>query len=123
MTRTTFPFQAQSQWAAPAARQLPELRGEVLTWLDQKGRDFYAKMMMAGLQRMGFDDDPPAAAARLARAERNRVRGHLYWVSNPMTTLARTAGAQLSEQVFYPHELPSRTGFMVFEDPLGSWVN
>ena len=71
---------------------------------------------------------PPAAslaagAAQVARQERLRVTGDLYWVSAPMTDLARHAAPRLPTRNLYAHDLPSRTGFMVFEAPLAAYVN
>ena len=40
-----------------------------------------------------------------------------------MTDLARHAAPRLPTRNLYAHDLPSRTGFMVFEAPLATYVN
>ena len=47
----------------------------------------------------------------------------LYWVSAPMTALARHAAARLPARTLHAHDLPSQTGFMIFEAPLATYVN
>jgi hypothetical protein len=65
-----------------------------------------------------------ASAARYAAQEEHRVAGgDLYWVSGPMTDLARHAAPQLPTRHLYPHDVPSRNGFMVFESPLATNIN
>jgi hypothetical protein len=63
-------------------------------------------------------------AAQIARQEHQRVTSaDLFWVSAPMTALARHAAARLPTRTLHPHDLPSRTGFMVFEAPLAGYLN
>ena len=40
-----------------------------------------------------------------------------------MTALARHAAPRLPTRTLHAHDLPSRTGFMVFEAPLAAYVN
>ena len=110
--------------AAPP-RDLPEMRGQLAHWLVGEGPGFYLAMALAGCQWI-----PPgstsvtAGAAQIARQEHHRVTtADLYWVSAPMTALARHAATRLPTRTLHAHDLPSRTGFMVFEAPLATYVN
>jgi hypothetical protein len=49
--------------------------------------------------------------------------GDLYWVSAPMTDLARHAVPSLPTRSLHPHDLPSPAGLMVFEAPLARYLN
>jgi hypothetical protein len=40
-----------------------------------------------------------------------------------MTALARHAAARLPARTLHAHDLPSQTGFMIFEAPLATYVN
>ena len=110
-------------WIAPTPHQLPEVRGEVITWLRDNGPDFYHAMTLSGRQQMRPAGPPAEAATQLARQERHRVASNLYWVSEQMTNLAQTAGRELAEQILYRHDLPSPSGFMTFESPLATYLN
>ncbi|HUZ52974.1 MAG TPA: hypothetical protein VMU94_10660 [Streptosporangiaceae bacterium] len=119
------PGRITESYAPPAPRDLPELRGQLAQWLAGEGPGFYLTMALAGCQWI-----PPgstsvtAGAAQIARQEHQRVTtADLYWVSAPMTALARHAAARLPTRALHPHDLPSRTGFMVFEAPLATYVN
>ena len=80
-------------------------------------------MALAGRQWMPPAASVTAGAAQIARQEQLRVSGDLYWVSAPMTDLARHAAPRLPTRNLHAHDLPSRTGFMVFEAPLATYLN
>ncbi len=107
-------------WRCPDPRLLPELRGELATWLAEPGADFYLEMTLIGSQLVRpVAPDLVTAATRLAADERRRVTdGDLYWIAPEMLALARHAGQQLTTHELYVHDLPSRSGFMVFAEPL-----
>lgn len=111
------------RYTPPAPRDLPELRGQLAGWLASEGPQFYLTMALAGRQWIPPGTNIPAGAAQIARQERQRVSGEQYWVSAPMTALARHAAPRLPSRNLYPHDLPSRTGFMVFEAPLDTYRN
>ena len=102
------------QYAPPVPRQLPELRGQLASWLATEGENFYLAMALADRQWLPPGHTLAAGAAQVAEQERNRVTGaQLYWVSAPMIELARHAAASLPTHDLYPHDLPSPPGLMV----------
>lgn len=109
----------------PAPRDLPELRGQLAHWVAAEGPGFYLAMALAGCQWIPPGSTSVAAGAtQIARQEHQRVvAGDLYWVSEPMTALARHAASRLPTRTLHAHDLPSRSGFMVFEAPLAGYVN
>jgi hypothetical protein len=112
------------QYTPPAPRQLPELRGQLASWLAAEAARFYFVSALAGRQWLPPGLDMTAGAALIARQEHARVTsGQLYWVSSAMTELACHAAASMPHRNLYPHDLPSPSGFMVFETPLGGYVN
>jgi hypothetical protein len=119
------PGRITESYAPPAPRDLPELRGQLARWLAGEGPGFYLTMALAGCQWIPPGSPSVAAgAAQIARQEHHRVTSaDLYWVSAPMTALARHAAARLPTRTLHAHDLPSRTGFMVFEAPLAGYVN
>lgn len=106
-------------WKFSSPRVLPEMRGKLATWLDECGAAFYLESLVAGSQQIRPPGPLPLSAARLAEDERRRViDGELFWVSGEMAELARHTGRQLTRHELFEHDLPSRSGFMVFETPL-----
>jgi hypothetical protein len=119
------PGRITESYMPPAPRDLPELRGQLARWLAGEGPGFYLAMALAGCQWIPPGSTSVAAgAAQIARQEHHRVTtADLYWVSAPMTTLARHAAARLPPRTLHAHDLPSQTGFMVFEAPLATYAN
>jgi hypothetical protein len=110
------------RYTPPAPRELPELRAAP-GGLAGHGPQFYLSMTLIGRHWLPLGSDLAADAARYAGQEHSRVAdGDLYWVSEPMTSLARYA-AQLPTRNLYPHDVPSRRGFMVFQAPLATCRN
>jgi hypothetical protein len=107
-------------WQCPAPRLLPELRGDLASWLAARGAGFYLEMTLISSQLVRpVAPDLATSVAQLAHAERRRVTdGELYWISPEMTALARHAGEQLTTHELYLHEMPSRSGFMLFAEPI-----
>ncbi|TDC79884.1 hypothetical protein [Actinomadura sp. 7K507] len=108
------------RWRCPDARRVPELRGRLAAWLAERGGAFYLEMLLAGSQQIRRPGPLPDSAAQLAADEHRRVCGELYWVSGEMTDLARHAGRQLTHVELHEHDLPSSTGFLVFEKPMAT---
>jgi hypothetical protein len=108
----------------PVPRQLPELRGQLASWLAAEGQNFYLVMALAGRQWLPPHLPITAGAAHIATHEHARVTGgELYWVSAAMTELARHAAGSLPARDLHRHDLPSPVGLMIFEAPLASYVN
>jgi hypothetical protein len=108
-------------WQCPEPKQLPELRGKLASWLAERGSGFYLEVLLTGSQQVRPPGPLATSASRLADQERRRVAdSDLYWVSAEMTELALHAGRQLSRYELYAHDLPSRSGFMVFQTPLAT---
>jgi hypothetical protein len=112
------------QYEPPGPRQIPELRGQLASWISAEGQNFYLVMALAGRQWLPPGLPFVTGAAQVARQEHTRVtNAELYWVSGPMTDLARHAAGSLPARDTYRHDLPSPVGLMVFETPLASYVN
>lgn len=118
----TCPDEGPTVWRCPDPRHVPELRGKLAVWLGEYGADFYLEMSVVGTQLVRpVAADLLTSVSQLAVAERRRVvDGDLYWVASEMTALARHAGRQLTTYELYEHDLPSRSGFMVFAEPLAT---
>jgi hypothetical protein len=108
-------------WRCPEPKQLPELRGKLSDWLAEQGKAFYMGALQVGTQQIRPPGPLPTSALQLANDEHRRVTGgDLYWVSQEMTELAQHAGRQFRHHELYEHDLPSRTGFMIFQTPLAA---
>jgi hypothetical protein len=89
----------------PAPRQVPELRGQLSSWLAAEGAGFYLVMALAGRQWLPPGPGLAAGAAQVARAEQARVSGELSWVSAAMTALACHAAPSLPARDLHEHDL------------------
>jgi hypothetical protein len=67
------------RYAPPAPRDLPELRGQLAGWLAGEAPQFYLTMALIGRQWVPPAASVAAGAAQVARQERLRVTGDLYW--------------------------------------------
>lgn len=106
-------------WRCPKPAELPELRGKMATWLAERGAGFYLESLLVGSQEIRPPGPLQVSAAQLAAEECRRVvDGDLFWVSAEMTDLAQHAGQQLTKHEIYEHDMPCRSGFMVFEKPI-----
>lgn len=100
------------------ARQVPQVRAEMLTWLSDPGPQGYLRHLV--------DNTPPEhrghpdmmAAQRDVTAAMVRD-AELFFVSSALTTLARGAGASLPEYRLHPEDLPAPVGWCAFGDSLG----
>ncbi|MFJ3793864.1 hypothetical protein [Kitasatospora sp. NPDC090091] len=96
------------------ARDLPEIRAELATWLTDPGPDGGPAIWSANF-------DPDAAAqerhAALQWAHSLRV-ADLYYANADMARLAFSAGAALPSYRLHPEDLPARNGLVVWEEPV-----
>jgi hypothetical protein len=68
--------------------------------------------------------DPEEAAGMLCEQEYGRLTSaQLYAVTAEMTRLAVVAGESLPDFHLEPEDVPAPAGFMVFERPIGSYIN
>lgn len=116
----------QIHWEAPAPSAVPQLRAAMARQM----RNPWEIRQNAGALAMGrgsitpMAPTPEAAAQILCEQEYQRLRtAELYFVSAEMTTLAVTAGESLPDFHLEPHDVPSPTGFIVFAEPIGSYIN
>jgi hypothetical protein len=96
-----------------AARDLPEIRAELATWLGDPGPH-------GGPATWSRHLDPPSAAyerrAAADWAQALRVADP-YYASTGMTRLAVSAGIALPSYRLHPEDLPARNGLYVWEEP------
>ncbi|MET9340307.1 hypothetical protein [Nonomuraea sp. NPDC003804] len=67
---------------------------------------------------------PEAASRQLCEEEHERLKSaELFFVTTELSRLAVVAGESLPEFHLEPADVPSPTGFMVFGEPIGSYIN
>lgn len=95
------------------AIDVPELRAELIDYMNGLGLEVFRVLKGMGLLPVG------GTAKELAAAEAKRLAGDLYFVGADMVELAKHAARSLPDYKLDPEDLPSRSGFIVFEKPLG----
>ncbi|MBW6432206.1 hypothetical protein KZ829_00400 [Actinoplanes hulinensis] len=113
-------------WNAPDPAQVPDLRAALAAQMRTPFEiSRTAKVIAAG--RGSFippSRNPEGAARTLCEQEYERLTGaDLYAVTAEMTRLAVVAGESLPDFRLEPEDLPAPTGFMVFAQPIGSYLN
>lgn len=113
-------------WNPPKPRELPALRERLI---DQM-RNPFEHMAISQMIGMGlgtvvpFPRDPErSAAALLADEHRRLTAAHMYSVTADMTVFAVQAGERLPDWTIRSSDLPSTAGLMVFDEPIGAYVN
>ncbi|WP_052428600.1 hypothetical protein [Actinopolyspora erythraea] len=113
-------------WEPPEPHRVPALREQLVDQL----RSPWEMAMHTTLLRSGkgtINPDPARpdrAAASLLADEDRRLRGaSLYSVTSEMTLYAREAGEKLPDWEVRRDDLPSTSGFMVFDEPMGYYLN
>ncbi|MFD9078148.1 hypothetical protein [Streptomyces erythrochromogenes] len=121
---------APIRWVAPSPRDLPEWRAELV----QFAASDVANVTMREAVRGGRCNivptmrNAPLAADTLAaiilnRAERARLEeAELYFATADMTALALAAAATPPRERVSVDRLPSESGFLVFAEPIGGYV-
>ncbi|GAA2165004.1 hypothetical protein [Actinomadura napierensis] len=116
----------QIPWDPPAPAAMPQLRAAMVRQM----RSPWEIRQTAGALAMGRGSivpdapTPEAAAQILCEQEHQRLRAaELYFVTADMTTLAVAAGESLPDFHLEPPDVPSPTGFIVFAEPIGSYIN
>lgn len=117
------------RWTPPDPRQLPDWRASMIEYLDT----LPAKMIMSEAIRAGHSTLLPMVpgmsasvgaigAEILHRSESARLAAaDLYYASADMTALALAASATPPTEPVSLDRLPSRTGLIVFAEPIGGY--
>jgi hypothetical protein len=95
------------------ARDLPEIRAELATWLADAGPTGGQAVWARGFDPQTAEQER-AAAARQATTLR---AAELFYVSADMTRMAVSAGQALPSYRLHPEELPAPHGLLVWEEP------
>lgn len=100
---------------APRAVDVPELRAELIDYMRSSlGTGVFQIFKDLGLLPVG------GTAQQIAAAETKRLAGDLFFVGADMVELAQHAAGSLPEFTLAPEDLPSKSGFIVFETPIGT---
>lgn len=99
----------------PRAVDVPEFRAELIDYMrSDLGAGMFGIFKDMGLLPVG------GTTQQIAAAETKRLAGDLYFVGADMVELARHAVKSLPEFKLAPEDLPSKSGFIVFETPIGT---
>lgn len=100
---------------APRAVDVPELRAELVDYMrSDLGVGVFGIFKDLGLLPVG------GTAGQIAAAESKRLAGDLFYVGADMVELAQHAVKTLPPFKLTPEDLPSKSGFIVFETPVGT---
>lgn len=113
-------------WKPPDPAQVPDLRAALAAQMRAPFEISRTAEAIAGGRGSLIPPsrDPAEAARILCEQEYERLTGAaLYAVTASMTRLAVVAGESLPDFHLEPEDVPSPTGFMVFDEPIGSYVN
>lgn len=101
------------------AADVPPIRDELSEWLLRAGPAVYEGAIRAGKQNMKPPTNPTRGAAILAAEEIRRLASaELFFVSADMTDLAVAAAKSLPAFSLMPEDLPSPSGFVLFQRPI-----
>lgn len=113
-------------WEPPAPAGVPELRAAMVRQMRSPWEIAQtASALAAGRGSIIPPAPTPEGSARiLCEQEYRRLRdAELYFVTADMTRLAVAAGESLPDFHLEPEDVPSPTGFIVFAEPIGSYIN
>ena len=99
----------------PRAVDVPEFRAELIDYMNGLGVQVFQI-----LKDMGLFAVPHLSAKQLAANEAQRLAGDLYFVGADMVELAKHAVKTLPDFKIDAEDLPSKSGFIVFEKPIGT---
>lgn len=110
--------------AAPSARDVPRIRAQMAAWAADTTR-FGAGEWLRALQRaagaaipgftLAHDPQQQSPAARWAQV---LPAAELFYVAANLSTLVHHAAETLTGYDLHPDDLPARSGFMLFAEPL-----
>ncbi|WP_261568241.1 hypothetical protein [Frankia gtarii] len=113
-------------WEPPSPEGVPALRAALARQMRLPHEIAQTAQVLAmGKGTLVPPSRGPLEAARiLCGDEHRRLAGaELYFVAGDMVELAVTAGESLPDFHLEPEDVPAPTGFVVFAEPIGSYVN
>lgn len=113
-------------WNPPEPAQVPELRAALAAQMQTSFEVARTAQVIAGGHGSIIPPsrDPEQAAKMLCEQEHARLtHAQLYAVTAEMTKLAVVAGESLPDFHLEPEDVPAPAGFMVFAEPIGSYIN
>lgn len=113
------------EWEPPEPRQLPWLRARLAEQMNNPyEHKSLALMLEQGRGTINPAPDSPHAAARMLLHDEylRLASAPLYYVTADMTHIATQAGAKLPSWNVRRDDIPTRSGFMVFETPLATYA-
>jgi hypothetical protein len=113
-------------WHPPGPAEVPELRAALAEHMRTPFAISRTAQLLAGGRGSIVPParDPEEAARILCEQEYERLTAaQLYAVTAEMTRLAVVAGESLPDFHLEPEDVPTPAGFMVFDDPIGSYVH
>lgn len=113
-----------SYWTAPGPRELPALRTALAEHMRSPvEHQATAAALAAGRGTLVPAGAPHRAASILLGEEHERLKAaQLFYVTEDMATLARTAGESLPDFHLDREDLPTPGGFVLFASPIGSYL-
>ncbi|MEU9279470.1 hypothetical protein [Streptomyces sp. NPDC048341] len=121
---------ATTRWVAPTPRELPEWRAELAEFttsepsiVSMRGAILAGHCSIVPTMENAPLDAGTLASVVLNNAERGRLeQAELYYATADMTALALAAAAAPPRERVSVSRLPSESGFIVFEEPIGGYV-
>jgi hypothetical protein len=113
-------------WRPPAPDAIPELRARLAAQMQTPFEISRTAQVVAGGRGSILPParNPEEAAKRLCAEEHQRLTAaQMYVASAEMSRLAVKAGESLPDFHLEPEDVPALFGFMVFAEPIGSYVD
>ncbi|WP_018505348.1 hypothetical protein [Parafrankia discariae] len=113
-------------WEAPDPQGVPALRARQAHQMRQpQAIAQVAQVLAIGKGTLVPPSRGPAEAAQILCADEYRrlADAELFYVAGDMVRLAIAAGESLPDFRLEPEDVPAPAGFLVFAEPIGSYVN
>lgn len=106
------------------AADVAGLRRELADWYGgPTGVQYYHNAIILGQQQIRPPGPPERVARQLAAAEATRLReGDLWYVDEDLCALLNAAHPSMPAFAPRPQDLPSKTGFVVFAEPIAAYA-
>lgn len=99
------------------ARHVPQARAEMLNWLGDDGPTGYLHQLLDRMRHTGHPVNPDSEREHRDHLVRQARAAELFFVSTPLTELARSAGTSLPEYRLHAEDLPAPVGLCVYAAP------